>query len=397
MSEIARQALQKLLERGERAALKADPRAVTLAFTQASFPDYFRLGSYREKEAAHAVLREAERVGAIRIEWDPHAGDNGQIIRVRLIDAKHLAAFLGKRSRADLVREAEEQLHPWVGDLRVQEILGTWQGLRTVRGRDIHALPDLIDALRVLDYCRAQKGEDIAVRIASAALFHSSKRLEELVPWLDILTGDALQGLARPAEEVLAALGLLKHPPAVYLAGPAELILRDGSHLSVPKPFVGLASNSVMTVKLPDQVRAVLTVENLTPFHELAAGRAGVLDEVLVVYTAGMPAPSFLEFYRSLLHGARTRKVLHWGDIDPGGFRIARKLACAARESGVPVCLWQMCADAFDEAYSYRALKPAEVTEMQAICAEQGWTQEAEALARRPLGFEQEALPLKLP
>lgn len=356
-----------------------------------------KLATRAEKDEVHAVLREAERAGAIRLEWDLRAGENEHLLRARLADTEKLAAFLGRRPHAEQVREAEERLRPRLENPRVQEILETWRGLRTVRGREVDALPDLLDALRVLDHCRAREGEDIAVRVASAALFRSSKRIGELVPWLDILTADTLQGLSRPAEEVLAALGLVKHPPAVFLAGPAELTLRDGSRFTVPRPFVGLGSSSVMTVRLPDRVRAVLTVENLTPFHELAEGRAGALDEVLVVYTAGMPAPSFLGFYRALLQGVGTRAVLHWGDIDPGGFRIARCLARAAAECGASLRLWQMCADAFEKGLSYRTLKPTEVTEMRSICVEQGWTREAESLERQPLGFEQEALPLVLP
>src|SRR5690606_27362208 len=168
-------------------------------------------------------------------------------------------------------------------------ILSSWGSLRTVRGRDASDVKELTDALRVLDFCRARAGEDIAVRTVSAALFKNSKRLEELEQWLDVLTAEDLHGARRSAEEVFAGLELVKHPPAVYLRGRAELERADGLRLKVPVPFIALAPKSIMRVLPAQTVRSVLTVETLTVFHELAAGRAGPLESHLILFTAGMP------------------------------------------------------------------------------------------------------------
>lgn len=397
MDPVARQALEILVARGERASARPSSRTITLVFTASGFSSYFDIQSRAVKDEVHATLREAERNGAITIEWDPLAGENGQVKRLKLTDTTALAIFLGRVPHQKAIRDAEEQLTPWALNPRVNEVLQTWRGLHKVRGRGVETLPDLIDALRVLEYCQQRSGEDIAVRALSAALFRSSKRLEELVSWLDILTCGTLQGSGRSAEEVFAGLGLVKHPPAVFIAGPASLTLRDSTIVTIPQPFLGLAPRSIETVSLPDAVRTILSVENLTVFHELATGRGGPLDQTLVVYTAGMPAPSFLDFYRALVHQAIVRKVLHWGDIDPGGFRIAGILARAAQEAGNRLRLWHMCADEFDTALSYRRLTTPELTSMRGLCETHGWPREARALAERPYGFEQEALPLVLP
>ena len=228
---LAIQALTKLLGRAERALNKDEARAVTLPFTQATFGEYFALPTHAAKQELHASLREAQRAGAIKIDWDLLAGEDGQIKRILLKDLGTLAQHLGIQTHESVLADARSHLAAWNALPRVREILDAWASLRTVRGRAASEVLNLRDALRVLDFCRARAGEDIAVRTASAALFKNSKRLEELEPWLDILTAEDLQGLRRSAEEVFAGLGLVKHPPAVYLSGRAELELADGLRL----------------------------------------------------------------------------------------------------------------------------------------------------------------------
>lgn len=397
MHIVARQAVAKLLERAERAATREASRAVTLVFGENGFPAYFRIESRSAKDEVHSALREAERAGGLTIEWDVLAGENGQIKRLLLADAGALARYLGVQPHAELMREAQLLLDRWVSQPRVEEILDLWRHLKTVRGRSVREAADLADALRVLDYAQFKKGEDIAVRTLSATLFRSSKRLEELEVFLDILTSDILQAPPRTAEEVFAELGLIKHPPAVFLAGPASVELTGGVSMDVPSPFVGLAPRAVAAVRLAPRVRTILTVENLTVFHEFAEGRAGPLEKHLVVYTAGMPAPSFLDFYRKLVSQAQDRALLHWGDIDPGGFRIAGLLARNAAQCRVPLRLWSMISSCFESSLSYRPLLPAEIAQMQRTCGQHAWTAESVALAEHQVAFEQEALPLRLP
>jgi len=394
---LARQALERLLSRAERAANKPENRAITLPFTQASFPTYFTLPTHAAKQELHAALREAQRAGAIQIEWDLLAGEDGQIKRILLKDLKTLAQHLGIQTHESLLAHARMRLTDWNTLPRVQEILNVWASLRTVRGRSASETPDLVDALRVLDFCHDRSGEDIAVRTASAALFKNSKRLEQLEPWLDILTAESLQGPRLSAEELFANLGLVKHPPAVYLSGSAELELANGLRLQIPSPFVALAPKSIVRAALMPSVHTVLTVENLTVFHELAAGRAGHPEAHLILFTAGMPAPSFMIFYERLLQELGDRRLYHWGDIDPGGFRVAACLARAAARVGRRLSLWQMDSSRFQPDLAYRQLTHTDISEMRRICNNYGWIQEAAALEVSRHGFEQEALPALLP
>jgi len=183
----------------------------------------------------------------------------------------------------------------------------------------------------------------------------------------------------------------------VLVAGPATICLLDGTKFDVPQPFAALTPLSIQTVILPKSVRSILTVENATPFHDLATGRAGSLDSTLVVYTAGMGPPSFLNFYRALFAKANGCNVFHWGDIDPVGFRIAGRLARMARDFDVSLEPWRMRAGEFDSVLSHRSLTPTELTEILGICTAHGWQREAVELMVQPCVFAQEALPPALP
>lgn len=394
MSELANKALRKLFERGERASLKEASRAITLSFTQVSFPLYLA-ASFSEKQESHGALRNAQRCGSIEIDWDPRAGENGQIVRIVLKDLSRLAEHLRIKTHAQLMSEARELLSPWAARARVQEILNTWSELRPVRGRHVEEASDLADALRVLDHCSETR--DTSVRLLSAALFNSSKRLEQLEPWLDLLTSEQLQGPRRPAEEVFAGLGLVKHPPAVHLAGAAKLRLINDFRLDVPVPFIALAPRSVLEIEIDTSVHTVLSVENLTIFHEIAEGRAGSLTGYLLLYTAGMPAPSFIRLYAKLLASCGQRQIFHWGDIDPAGFRIAACLARVAERSGHNLKLWQMCANEYSRERAWRQLDEREQTEIRRLCELHGWTEEAQSVQMTSSSFEQESLPLILP
>ena len=393
MHVLAKSVLSSLLERGERASTRENARGVSLLFTDRSMPEYFRLPSRLEKDEVHAVMNEAQRAGAIIINWE-RSLENGQLERVRLVDTSKLAAFLGVTPHPTRMAEACDILAPWGENPKVIDALKRWGQLKAVRGRDVGAAADLADSLRVLDYMRTQSDGEVAVRTASAALFKSSKRIEALVPLLDYLT--TTDGLPRPAEEVLGGMGLVKHPSAVLLTGRAQVRLLGGE-LAIPAPFLGLAPHAIEGIELDRYVHTVLTVENLTTFHELAAQRASPRFSHLVIYTAGMPSPSFMRCYRRIVRSIGAARLMHWGDIDPGGFRIAAVLAQAAREEGRALSLWQMRSAQLDRALAYRTFTSNEVKQMRGVCTRFGWPGEGHALGSHSVGFEQEALCAVLP
>jgi hypothetical protein len=134
----------------------------------------------------------------------------------------------------------------------------------------------------------------------------------------------------RSDEEVFGELGLVKFPPTLLLAGTCT-VNSQGQQITLARPYLGFAPRAIDSFSGIESTRVFLSVENLTTFHELTRlARPG--DGHLLLYSAGMPSPSWLHVYSLLLEVLPLEaKILHTGDIDAGGFRIAEFIAKAAQ------------------------------------------------------------------
>jgi hypothetical protein len=395
--EVTRSALKKLLNKAERAWAQQAAREHTLVFSEASFPEYFRLPRREDKDAAHAFLRNLERSGTISIGWDRRAGDDGQIVRLRLINADALAQELNEKPAWTAYQEAEQLLSKWAAIPNIAPALNRWRMGKLVRSMSPDRVNDFIDACRVIEACESgAESEDTPIRRLSAKLFSDSKRIEAIGPALDVLTAESIDIPWRDLEDVFASMGLVKLPQPVLLSGQGSVELTDGTRLPIASPYIGLPPQSIKRVVLDEGARYIFSVENLTTFHELALGKAGSVCGLLM-YTAGMPSPSLLRVYRQAMEeflSSPNRERFHWGDIDLGGFRIA---ACLARKHSSPLRLWCMDPSAFREAPARKQLTLDEVREIKRIAAIHGWDAVADNVAIDGRAIEQEVLPLRLP
>jgi hypothetical protein len=196
---------------------------------------------------------------------------------------------------------------------------------------------------------------------------------------------------------VWATLGLLKHPQPLLCAGSATLQLADGSMFRLPNPYAGVAPAALVGVQFDPVTRYLLSVENLTTFNELAEARAGKVDGV-ILYTAGMPSPNFLRAYQTMLSALpATAALLHWGDIDLGGFRIAAALSKAAKAVHRSLQLFRMNPAQIDAIEERRPLGKDELRDMLRIAEQNGWAAEASGIQSTSMAYEQEALAPHLP
>ncbi|MGF6935250.1 hypothetical protein OKW41_004412 [Paraburkholderia sp. UCT70] len=134
----------------------------------------------------------------------------------------------------------------------------------------------------------------------------------------------------------------------------------------------------------------MLTIENQTTFHSEARRRTN--DNVLLIYTAGMPSPSWRAMFARVLAGLpRGVPVLHWGDVDEGGFRIAANIAETARGVGHELRPFRMSPEDIPEDRR-RPAADKQVVRMSAFAASAGWTDLALLLAESEFTAEQEVL-----
>lgn len=187
MNKHARAALAALLRRAERAWARDAASTITLRLSEASFRAYLELDTRTAKDEFHATMRSAERGGAIRIEWDRLAGEDGQIQRVVLVNANALAAYLGVTPLWVAFKHARESLEERTDLPGIRRLLEAWRQGKRPRSVGPEHISSVLDALQVLTAQHASNYEDAPIRQVSARLFSDSKRIEELFPILDMV------------------------------------------------------------------------------------------------------------------------------------------------------------------------------------------------------------------
>lgn len=391
----ARTVLLKLLAKGERARTARRDESVPLTLDGRDGRDYGALPGYADREVFHAEIALAERAGAITIRRERPGGPEARLLQLRLRDLDRLAQHLGivllgqRVDTANRLLTAHAAQFPCIG-----EVLASWTLGRSVRGAGPDAAPDLADAAHAVLDLRAGSGQDRLLRKESRRLFGDSKRLQQLTRWLELLHFGELTATGLDDRDIWSALGLRPMPQPLLMAGRARIAIED-AWLSPCRPWLGLPPG--MASAVASDARWLLTIENLTSFHEAALR----LDDHpgLLLWTAGMPSPALRHLYALALAGLPAEAaVYHWGDIDVGGFRIAALLAESARTAGRTLQPWCMSPSDVSEA-AMPSAPPSTSTlhAMQHHARRAGWEHIADALALRPLALEQEALPPRLP
>lgn len=386
MDPLAKKALERLLKSADKHEAGTIVRRPAL--TDSALSAYHELRSLRAKENFEAVMAYAQAEGAIMV-MRPRRDPQGLIERVELVDVVKLASILGKVSHAMRVQSARQALTKSISEHPVLvDVLSNWEKLKKVRNTGPDAAAKWAMACDVIAYCQAQVAlgaTETPVRDASARLFKDSKRIESLVPCLDVLLAGNVEDDARPEAEVLQELGLYREPQPARLAGNI-VVRRERGAFPLDRPYGALSPSTVLSLgSMPSQV---LTIENQTTFHVWA--RQHCDSDTLCLYTAGMPSPAWRAMYLRLLSDLPvSTPVLHWGDVDEGGFRIAAFLSRCAAETGHVLRPWKM--RPVDVPDSLRRVAPMRtVNRMVKYAGEAGWEDIAHELAEAKLVAEQE-------
>jgi hypothetical protein len=386
--DLTERTLSRLLERGERARLTGNTRTIRESFASNASPYWQQ--NLDARDAMHVRMRRAATAGAVRLEWARQGGEDRPLDGVVLLDVDSLAAHLGRSTNSASVTQAREQLKTWTSNNRVEELLGHWANIKQVRSLGPESARDFADALRVLD-AMATSPDDQVVRQLSVQLFRNSKRIEGLLKHLDVLTAETLNSSARNWHEVFGAIGLTKEPQPFLISGGGFLKLANGVDCPLVPPFVGVANSVILGYS--GAPHWLLSIENLTTFHQAAKALVPT-QQGLVIYTAGMPSPSWGKAYASILSSLpESTRVLHWGDHDEGGFRVAARIAHFANGVGRRLDPW--CMNAARWAAEGEKANAAQHRSMIRSAGRAGWAELASQLSAVIL--EQEGLPITLP
>ena len=385
---IARDLLAKLLDAGNKHAAGARARAPAL--TAAHLKPYSELRSWQHKQECDETFLAARDAGAVTLQRDKLNPNEGLFERIDLVDVQALARFLGRSTYADQLNQTIGQLESLKAEFPViLEVIGRWSSMAKVRGLGPQDPDAWIDAAKIIRACAARSQEAIAapVREFSARLFLDSKRIEALTPQLDILLSGSVEGSPRAAAQVWQELGLFREEHPVLVAGHVQ-IARSRSAGLIDAPYMGLPAATILGVI--SSVSEVITIENKTTFHSEAKRRQD--DNVLLIYTAGMPSPAWRAMYGRLLESLPlTTPIYHWGDVDEGGFRLASTIAAVARGAGFSLQPYGMSPD--DVPLDMRVRASARTLErIHHFACAAGWPELGQAIREAEFVAEQETL-----
>ena len=389
----------RLLRSGELARSQGKSEAVSLPMTVAKCPEYAALRTLNEIETFDAEIALAGGGGAVAVERE-RFGEHPRLLRLNLVSLESLGAHLGIDLLSAQVVQATAQLADSVPAFPiVQDVLDAWARGRQVRGHGSEAARDIADAVKAVLACRSDDTQERLLRRESVRIFRDSKRLEALSPWLVLLLTGELTASGLENAQIWSALGLRREQQPVLVAGHGLAILPQTT-IALCRPYLRLPVDAVRTIET--QARYVLTIENLTSFHDAARALPdGALHDgdALLIYTGGMPSPAWRAFFARLLVSLPADcRLYHWGDIDEGGFRIAAQLAMVANAEGRNLLPWLMSPQDFDTAaLDAEAPSAACLKKMTYWADKAGWPQIASAMQQTPIRIEQEAIDPRFP
>lgn len=181
-----------------------------------------------------------------------------------------------------------------------------------------NSITDLRNIINILNKMVNQK-EEISFRKFSILTLHDSKKLEKYKLKIFHIIHDFYDQSIEDENDAFECFNIIRNPSYVYLKG--NMIIQIHNQIidlnELHNHFAMASENIKDLTILSIAAKQVMTVENLTSFHDLE------LDDTLIVYLGGyhntLRRNFLLRLYEFLKNSVT---YYHFGDIDAGGFYI---------------------------------------------------------------------------
>lgn len=337
MNQIQKKVLQSLLDTYEKSKTFMETNKVNQSFgisVAKIFPRYKDDAEYDFFCDVNESLQELERLSLVHLLKRNGVIQKAVLNLERLDECyKTLGRIPRKEEQAAIVKIWDEVISEnQTGKENLQPL---WEYLRAQRERIKnnknvefyeHDENDYRDLLK-LTAAALSNEQEIFIRTLSIRLFADSKRLERLAPRMEALL--FRYGEYEEKESVLEECGIVRTPTYVMIKGNAQICLgAQKIDLSEIEGDLALSTATIKGLKWVEVLgERVVTIENLTSFHEYISG------EDFVVYLGGFHNKVKREFLCFLYEQNPQKEYRHFGDIDAGGFYILEHLK---RKTGIP-------------------------------------------------------------
>lgn len=337
MNQIQKKVLQSLLDTYEKSKTFTETNKVNQSFgisVAKIFPRYKDDAEYDFFCDVNESLQELERLSLVHLLKRNGVIQKAVLNPERLDECyKALGRIPRKEEQAAIAKIWDEIISEnQIGKENLQPL---WEYLRAQRERIKnnknvefyeHDENDYRDLLK-LTAAALTNEQEVFIRTLSIRLFADSKRLESLAPRMEALL--FRYGEYEEKESVLEECGIVRTPTYVMIKGNARICLgAQEIDLSEMEGDLALSTATIKGLKWVEVLgERVVTIENLTSFHEYISGKD------FVVYLGGFHNKVKREFLRFLYEQNSEKEYRHFGDIDAGGFYILEHLK---RKTGIP-------------------------------------------------------------
>ncbi|RGT59705.1 hypothetical protein DWZ66_03495 [Coprobacillus sp. AF34-1BH] len=181
---------------------------------------------------------------------------------------------------------------------------------------------DLKNVMKILQGMKNQE-EEISFRKFSEKVLGDTKKLEKYKNKIYHIIKDFYDDSIENIDDAFELFYIRKNPAYVYLKGSAILQINEQIiDLNEMNHYFVLPSSCIKDLKIKRiDARQVMTVENLTSFHDIS------LKDTFFIFTNGFHNHVIEAFLKCLYDFLGERvSYLHFGDIDAGGFHIYESL-----------------------------------------------------------------------
>lgn len=336
MNPITRDILKKIAAKVNLAAQLHTTTDVPIS--KARFSEYHECLVSNRLEV-HDELRELEKEGWLKLTFEKASfGSVERIKRIAILDATALLKELGVEALADQIVLAVSKLAAGTNGLDVPDDYGNvcanaesfWgQGKLYFNCRP-NDVSNLINAFKIVSWITKSNGQQqIDYRTLSSQLLETSKALEHNISLIERLLAIVAPSEA-PREksgDLLAYYSISRFPPSFRFKGSVTVTTPKGElETGSAWPFLEIPPDGTSFINADSKETSyVLFIENKSSFERHCRE---IDDNGLIIYTNGFPSSSWQRLIKQLAKGLPTETpVFHWGDIDPGGYRIFQFIA----------------------------------------------------------------------
>lgn len=347
--------LGKLLDKYERSSLSRgeNKRNIAIAYklNAKDIPEYFD-ESRMEYENVHSQLLELENAGLITLVWKKR--HEGQILEKCVLVQENAEEAYRRIHRTRKSDKEAEILKIVEGYGEQLPAFAEWIRQRLSRGYSVKQYLDIehIDHAERICYLASRIMQNRSaqfLRQFSISCFNDSKIAERDLSAAARIIADfecdgRLRGLS--LQEVLEEFLIYRNPSWIMIKGGLWAEMFPGG--------IGITEEDVLRIEWDThrEISRVLTIENLTTFHQFRIDRSVANQEAcgsgfgeeesgetLVIYLGGYANGIKREFLRHIHEAYPAAEFMHYGDIDCGGFRIWKTLS---EGTGLEIELYRM-------------------------------------------------------